>query len=230
MMEPGNASGNGSAEQRTAGQKPATDAMRRVADQVEEVASEDARLVAAAKDGDREAFARLFGKYRDPAYHIAYRLLGNREDALDAVQEAFIKAFGALESFRGGASFKTWFFRIVTNASLDLRRARKVRQSASLDNEDAPPQENPRSEGQRPERVAERHELKERIDRALAAIPETNRTAFVLFAIEGVSYREIAEILSISIGTVMSRIYYARQKLQRILAPQDAADDLEHRG
>jgi RNA polymerase sigma-70 factor (ECF subfamily) len=204
-----------------------SDAMRRVADQVGEVASEDARTVSDAREGDRQAFARLFEKYRGPAYHIAFRLLGRREDALDAVQEAFGRAFAALATFRGGASFKTWFFRIVTNCSLDLRRSRAIRQTASLDAEGAPATPDAKAGADQPWRSLERRELKERIDAALGAIPESNRTAFVLFAIEGVSYREIAEILNISIGTVMSRIFYARQKLQRILSGRESpsADD-----
>lgn len=205
-----------------------SNAMQRVFSQVGEVASEDARLVSAAQDGDRDAFARLFEKYRGPAYNIAFRFLGRREDALDTVQEAFGKAFAAVGSFRGGASFKTWFFRIVTNCSLDLRRARAVRRAASLDNEDAPEPPNLRSEGVSPLKATERHELKRRIEAALEEIPETNRTAFVLFAIEGVSYKDIAEILNISIGTVMSRIFYARQKLQRILSDQHLSPEDEN--
>ena len=197
--------------------------MRRVFSAVGEVASEDAKLVRAAQEGDRQAFGRLFDKYRKTAYQIAYRLLGRREDALDAVQESFVKAFVALATFRGGASFKTWFFRIVTNCSLDLRRSRSVRLAVSLDGEQAPPVPGPERDGQ-PGRRIEQRELKERIDAALGAIPEANRTAFVLFAIEGISYREIAEILNISIGTVMSRIFYARQKLQRILSGQDGGE------
>ncbi len=195
--------------------------MESVASQVGEVASQDARLVAAAQEGDREAFGRLFEKYRGPAYQVAYRLLGRREDALDAVQEAFGKAFGGLGTFRGGASFRTWFYRIVTNCSLDLRRSRAVRRTASLDTEEAPEPRNTRGGDDGPSIPLERRELKEQIDEALAAIPETNRTAFVLFAIEGISYKQIAEILNISIGTVMSRIFYARQKLQRILSRRE---------
>ena len=201
--------------------RPVSEAMQRVASQLGEVASEDARLVGKAQEGDREAFGRLFEKYRRPAYHIAYRLLGNRADALDSVQEAFAKAFAGLGTFRGGSSFKTWFYRIVTNCSLDLRRSRAVRKAATLDGDGALQAPSHRSDDREPSRPAEIRELKRQIDAALVAIPEANRTAFVLFAIEGISYREIADILNISIGTVMSRIFYARQKLQQILSGQD---------
>ena len=201
--------------------------MLRAASQISEVASEDARLVAAAQGGDRQAFARLFEKYRTPSYHIAYRLLGHQQDALDVVQESFIKAFVGLEKFRGGSSFKTWLFRIVTNCSLDRRRSRLVRKSGSLDIEEAPDPPDRSHDSDEPWRNLERQELKIRIDAALASIPENNRTAFVLFAIEGVSYREIAEILNISIGTVMSRIFYARQKLQQILSGMQPAADVD---
>ena len=215
-------SGQSKPEASAAGEspRPVSEAMQRVASQVGEVASEDARLVGQAQEGDREAFGRLFEKYRGPGYHIAYRLLGNRADALDSVQEAFAKAFAGLGTFRGGASFKTWFYRIVTNCSLDLRRSRAVRKAAALDGDEAPRLPSRRSDDRDPSRPAEMRELKGQIDAALAAIPETNRTAFVLFAIEGISYREIADILNISIGTVMSRIFYARQKLQQILSGQ----------
>jgi RNA polymerase sigma-70 factor (ECF subfamily) len=199
----------------------ASEAMEYVFSAVGEVASQDAKLVSAAQDGDRNAFARLFEKYRTPAYNIAFRFLGRREDALDAVQEAFSKAFAALRTFRGGASFKTWFFRIVTNCSLDARRSRTVRTTASLDREDAPDPADLRDSASPPSTAIERRELQQRIDRALTAIPEANRTAFVLFAVKGVTYREIADILNISIGTVMSRIFYARRKLQELLAAEE---------
>ncbi len=205
------------------GPKRESSAMLRAASQISEVASEDARLVASAQGGDRLAFARLFEKYRTSSYHIAYRLLGHQQDALDVTQEAFIKAFVGLDKFRGGSSFKTWLYRIVTNCSLDRRRSRLVRKSGSLDVEEAPEQVDRTHESDEPWRNLERKELKDAIDRALASIPENNRTAFVLFAIDGVSYREIAAILNISIGTVMSRIFYARQKLQRILSGQERA-------
>lgn len=201
---------------KSGGARRESEALRRVFSAVSEVASEDAKLVGSAQEGDRQAFARLFEKYRQPAYGIAYRLLGRREDALDAVQEAFVKAFVALATFRGGASFKTWFFRIVTNCSLDLRRSRVIRQTMPLESAGAQA-----GQAAQPGQGLERRELKARIDAALAEIPEANRTAFVLFAIQGVSYREIAEILNISIGTVMSRIFYARQKLQKILSQQE---------
>lgn len=205
------------------GPKRDSNAMLRAAREISEVASEDARLVSEAQSGRRQAFARLFEKYRDTSYQIAYRFLGHQQDALDVVQESFTKAFVGLEKFRGGSSFKTWLYRIVTNSSLDRRRSRMVRKSASLDVDDAPDPPDHSHESDQPWQNLQRQELKGLIDDALASIPENNRTAFVLFAVEGVSYREIADILNISIGTVMSRIFYARQKLQRILAGHEPA-------
>jgi len=189
---------------------------------VGEVASEDARLVAAAQEGDRAAFGRLFEKYRGPAYQIAYRFLGRREDALDVVQDAFSKAFRAMRTFRGGAGFKTWFYRVVTNRALDVRRSRGVRQAGSLDAAAAEPAD-PRADSG-PSQKIEDAELKARLEAALEAIAETNRTAFVLFAVGDLSYREIAEVLNISVGTVMSRIFYARRKLQAILSGEKFED------
>jgi RNA polymerase sigma-70 factor (ECF subfamily) len=200
MEKAGNESGAESPAKRATARREEDELTRAVG----EVASEDARLVASAQEGDREAFARLFEKYRGPAYQIAYRFLGRREEALDVVQDGFCKAFRALRTFRGGAGFKTWFFRVVTNRALDVRRSREVRQAGTSD--------------------GAADELKSRLEAALEAVAEENRTAFVLFAVGNLSYREIAEVLNISIGTVMSRIFYARRKMQAVLAGEKFED------
>ena len=168
--------------------------------------------------GERAALDELFRRYRQPAYRVAYRLLGHEADALDAVQEGFVKALSHLESFQGRSSFKTWLLRVVSNAALDLGRQRGRREARSLD---APPAGDeadarlltPDEAG----RGLERADLRALLDRALATLSEAQRQTFVLHADAGLSYREVAEATGVSIGTVMSRLFYARQKLRAYL-------------
>lgn len=183
-------------------------------------AARDAELVERLKKGDSRAFDDLFRRHREAAYRIAFRLLGNAEDALDVVQESFIHVLRGIGSFRGQSSFKTWLYRIVTHAALDWRRYRAVRSAASLDADSSP---EPAATGERrrsPTDEAAAADLKEAIDKALMNVSEKNRVALVLYALEGMSYQEVAEVLGISIGTVMSRIFNARQRLRELLASE----------
>ena len=180
-------------------------------------AEREAALVERLRKGDGRALDELFRRHRDTAYGIAYRLVGSREDALDVVQEAFIHVMRGIQTFRGQSSFRTWLYRIVTHAALDYRRWRSLRTSETLDVEtmveptaSGPSQRTPQEE-------AAARDLRQAIDKALMNISEKNRAALVLFAIEGMSYKEIAEVLSISVGTVMSRIFNARQRLRELL-------------
>jgi RNA polymerase sigma-70 factor (ECF subfamily) len=176
----------------------------------------DEQLLACFAAGRREALEELFRRYRAPAYRVAHRLLGHEADALDAVQEGFVKALTHLNSFRGQSSFKTWLLRVVSNAALDLGRQRGRRETVSLSggNGDGG---GPVVPGD-PARRLERADLRRLLDEALAALPEAQRRTFVLHADAGLSYREVADVLGISIGTVMSRLYYARQRLRAFLA------------
>jgi RNA polymerase sigma-70 factor (ECF subfamily) len=178
----------------------------------------DEQLLTRAARGDPAALNDLFRRYRTVAYRVAYRLLGNEADALDAVQEAFVKALTHLGGFQGRSSFKTWLLRVVSNASLDLGRQRGRREALSFDRlgqshrEDLEPLV-PDVSG----RELERADLRRLLQQALAELPVAQRRTFVLHAEAGLSYREVASILNISIGTVMSRLYYARQKLRVLL-------------
>ncbi len=190
------------------------------AEAVREAADRDATLVERLKDGDTKALNELFERHRDAAYAVAYRLVGNADDALDVVQEAFIHVMRGIRSFRGQSAFRTWLYRIVTHAALDYRRYRAVRQTQSLDHENArepadigPARENPAEE-------AQTRDLREAILQALENVSEKNRAALVLYAIEGMSYKEVAEALGISVGTVMSRIFNARQRLKDLMASE----------
>jgi RNA polymerase sigma-70 factor, ECF subfamily len=179
----------------------------------------DDLLVARAARGDHQALDELFARYRDPAYRVAYRLLGNAEDALDAVQDGFIKALTHLGRFEGRCSFKTWLLRVVSNAALDLGRQRRrrdelsaaVTERAVLDGGVTPDHLDPGRE-------AEESDLRRALAEALRELPEAQRRTFVLHVDGGLSYREVAEAMGISIGTVMSRLFYARQKLKGMLA------------
>jgi RNA polymerase sigma-70 factor (ECF subfamily) len=184
----------------------------------EREARRDAELVERLKKGDAKALEELYHRHREPAYGIAYRLVGSREDALDVIQESFIHVLRGIQTFRGQSSFRTWLYRIVTHAALDYRRWRALRATESLESE-APGAGD--ASGQRsPADTAADRDLAAAIDKALANVSEKNRAALVLFAIEGMSYKEIADVLGISVGTVMSRIFNARQRLRELLASE----------
>jgi RNA polymerase sigma-70 factor (ECF subfamily) len=178
----------------------------------------DEQLLARTAHGCKDALEELFRRYRLVAYRVAFRLLSNEADALDAVQEAFIKALTHLPSFEGRSSFKTWLLRVVSNASLDLGRQRGRRESLSMDalgrqsREELEP-----FTLQEPGRDLERADLRHKLQEVLDQLPLAQRQTFVLHAEAELSYREVAEVLGISIGTVMSRLYYARRKLRDLM-------------
>jgi RNA polymerase sigma-70 factor (ECF subfamily) len=178
----------------------------------------DDDLLGRFASGERAALEELFRRYRQPAYRVAFRLLGNEADALDAVQEGFVKALTHLAGFQGRSSFKTWLLRVISNAALDLGRQRGRRETLSLD---AGPSGEPSHDGllsmDETSQGLDRAELRLLLDQALAILSSVQRQTFVLYAEAGLSYREVAEVMGTSIGTVMSRLYYARQKLRAFL-------------
>ncbi|MCI0681552.1 MAG: RNA polymerase sigma factor [Gemmataceae bacterium] len=178
----------------------------------------DEQLLACWQEGRREALEELFRRYRLVAYRVAYRLLGNEADALDAVQEAFVKALTHLSGFQGLSSFKTWLLRVVSNAALDFGRQRGRREMLSMDMFGPAQREGlePLVQAE-PTRELERADLRRLLVEALDQLPPAQRQTFVLHAEAELSYREVADVLGISIGTVMSRLYYARQKLRALL-------------
>lgn len=173
----------------------------------------DAALLERFAVGDRAALDELFRRYRTIAYRVAYRLLGREADALDAVQDGFVKVLRNLDRFRGTSSFKTWLLRIISNAALDVGRQRKRDGRNEQEPGPAAPDGRPP-----PGDELERADLRRVIDAALAQLPAAQRQTFVLHVDGELSYREVAETLGISIGTVMSRLFYARQKLKTLLA------------
>jgi RNA polymerase sigma-70 factor (ECF subfamily) len=178
----------------------------------------DVDLLARSARGDPAALDELFRRYRLVAYRVAYRLLGREADALDAVQDGFVKALTNLGRFRAQSSFKTWLLRIVSNAALDMGRRRQRdgwndRPPVSPTPDQVGPDDRPP-----PDDGLERADLRRVIDTALATLPAAQRQTFVLHVDGEMSYREVADTLGISIGTVMSRLFYARQKLKVLLA------------
>jgi RNA polymerase sigma-70 factor (ECF subfamily) len=178
----------------------------------------DAALLERWTCGDPLALDELFHRYRMIAYRVAYRLLGREADALDAVQDAFVKALSNLDRFRGQSSFKTWLLRIVSNAALDMGRRRQRDGWNDRPPVPATPERVGPDGRPPPDHGLERADMRRVIDEALAALPAAQRQTFVLHVDGELSYREVADTLGISIGTVMSRLFYARQKLKVLLA------------
>ena len=160
-------------------------------------------------------------KYRQRVWRLAYQILRDREEAWDVAQEAFVRAYQSLPTFRGHSAFYTWMFRIVVNLATDRQRQRAARARA-LGGETVPEEEwerTLRDPGAGPEFLAARVEERELIRRALDSLPLHHRTIIMLSDIEGLTYREIADVLRIPIGTVMSRLHNARKRLRTLLGP-----------
>jgi RNA polymerase sigma-70 factor (ECF subfamily) len=171
--------------------------------------------------GDAAAFEPLVEKYRQRVWRLAYQVLHDREEAWDVAQEAFVRAFHSLPSFRGQSAFYTWLFRITVNVATDRHRQRGA-QARAFGPERVTEEEWARSTpdpGRGPDQEAARAEQRERIRRALDALPLKARTIIMLSDVEGLSYREIAEVLNCPIGTVMSRLHNARKRLKGLLGP-----------
>ena len=166
-----------------------------------------------ARNGDRGAFGALVRKYQRRVYMTAYRMMGNHDDANDVAQEAFIRAFRGMSGFNATSDFFTWLYRIVVNVSLNhLRKARKQR-TVSIDDVQLP---EPLSQAAtaNPRKTAELRRMVVEVEQVLGTLPETLRATVVLVILEGMSYREAAEVLECSEGTVGWRVHEARQKLR----------------
>jgi RNA polymerase sigma-70 factor (ECF subfamily) len=182
---------------------------------------DDARLVRAAQKGDMRAFEELVARHRDKVYGRAFSMMRNEQEAIDLSQEAWVKAWQRLKQFQIESSFTTWITRIVINLCLDELRKRKRRQTESIEELE---EESGGVERQMPaitfnptERL-ERGELRQRIDQALSQLSEDHRTVLILHEFEEMEYKQIAKAMECSIGTVMSRLFYARRKLAALLA------------
>lgn len=184
-------------------------------------AIEEDKLVKAAKHGDLAAFEQLVGRHRDKIYGRAFSMMRNEDEALDLSQEAWVKAWQRLKQFQGDSSFATWVTRIVINLCLDLLRKQKRQRAESIEmmQEEyggverymAPVTVNP-TEG------LERSELRQKIDQSMAQLSVAHRTVLILHEYEGLEYKEIAKHMNCSIGTVMSRLFYARRRMASLMA------------
>jgi RNA polymerase sigma-70 factor (ECF subfamily) len=181
----------------------------------------DLDLARAAQKGDMAAFEELVGRHRDKIYARAFSMVRNEEEALDLSQEAWVKGWQRLAQFQGEASFATWMTRIVINLCLDWLRKQKRQRAESIEELE---EEAGGIEHQMPVIVPnpaaglEQAELRERIDRALDQLSPEHRTALVLHEFEGLEYKDVAERMGCSIGTVMSRLFYARRRMASLLA------------
>jgi RNA polymerase sigma-70 factor (ECF subfamily) len=180
----------------------------------------DDELIRAARGGDEEAFRDLVERYRGRAFGVALGVVGDPDDALDVVQESFVKAYYSLKDFRFGSNFYTWFYRLLVNQAIDRwRKSSRNREvpleGKSLTEEDSPPETGvyPRT----PEELVQNRQLADALTRAIGALPEYHRAVIVLREIDGLSYEEIAAVLGCSVGTVMSRLHYARARLKEAL-------------
>ncbi|MCL4181198.1 MAG: sigma-70 family RNA polymerase sigma factor [Verrucomicrobia bacterium] len=190
-------------------------------------AADDRVLVQVAQRGDVAAFEELVARHRDKVYSRAFSMLRHEQEALDVSQEAWIKAWQRLGQFQQESSFTTWVTRIVINLCLDQLRRRKRGQAESVEEleEESGGVERylPVVVGN-PSEGLERSELRKRIDEALGRLSVEHRTALVLLEFEELEYKEIAERMKCSLGTVMSRIFYARRKLAALLRDMKRED------
>ncbi|MDB6112634.1 MAG: polymerase, sigma-24 subunit, subfamily [Pedosphaera sp.] len=185
-------------------------------------ASEEMDLVRRAREGDMGAYDDLVRRYQERIYATVYHMTSNHEDASDLAQESFIKAYQALKSFKGGSSFYTWIYRIAVNKTINFLKQRKNRTHMSLNDLDFNAEHDPDLvalvSDKTPRRDAGLAELQEKLNAALLKLSDDHRLVVTLHDVQGLSHEEIAKIMDCNIGTVRSRLFYARQQLQAYLS------------
>ena len=180
--------------------------------------AQEQQMVSAAQQGDMEAFEALIHLYEKRVFALTLRMCGNREDAAEAAQEAFLAAWQGLAFFRGDSSFSTWLYRLASNACVDLlRRESRHRTAAGLSLGDEELNLDVPDPAPSPQDAAERQELREEIERGLSALSPEHREVLILREIHQLRYDEIADSLSLDVGTVKSRISRARKQLRNFL-------------
>lgn len=184
--------------------------------------TDEVALVERSRDGDLNAYDELVRRYQERIYGTIYHMTSNHEDANDLAQETFIKAFQALKSFKGGSSFYTWIYRIAVNKTINFLKQRKNRSSMSLNDLDFNAENDPDLVAlishKTPRREAGLAELQKKLNEAMGKLSEVHRLVVTLHDVQGVPHEEIARIMDCNIGTVRSRLFYARQQLQGSLA------------
>ena len=187
---------------------------------------DDLTLVRRCREGDQRAFRTLVERYQKKAFAQALGMLKDKDDAMDVAQEAFVKVYRYLDHFKGDSSFYTWLYRIVANLCVDrLRRKSSAQHSDNVEFDEKLDQEELATAGilssklgTNPQKAALRAELAEKIDEALSQIPEKHREILVMRELEGMSYEDLARVLKVPKGTVMSRLFHARAKMQALLS------------
>jgi RNA polymerase sigma-70 factor (ECF subfamily) len=180
----------------------------------------DEELVHAAQGGDMAAFEELVARHRDKIYARAFSMMRNEDEAVDLSQEAWVKGWQRLQQFQGEASFVTWMTRIVINLCLDaLRKQKRLRTESieQLDSESGGVERQMPTVTVNPTEGLERQELRQRIDQAMSQLSYAHRTVLTLHEFEGLEYKEVAKRMGCSIGTIMSRLFYARRRLAALL-------------
>lgn len=186
----------------------------------------DVGLVERCRAGDEEAFEELVLRYQDRVFALVYRMTGDPDRVEDVAQEVFLRAFRALGSFRGGASFYTWLYRIAVNTSLNALRSRAKHRETSLEALDGTELGVDHVAG--PDEAAAQHQVVERVKEAIGQLDEQYRVIVYLRDMEEMSYQEIAEVVELPVGTVKSRLFRARQHLKEMLKdilPATARDE-----
>lgn len=200
-----------------AAQRPPAPAPQNDAD-----ATSDVALVKAARDGDMRAYDELVQRYQARLYSTIYHMTSNHEDANDLAQETFIKAFSALKNFKGDSSFYTWVYRIAVNKTINFLKQRKSRQSMSLNDLDFNVENDPDLvalvSDKTPRRDLALVELQEKLNAAMQKLSDVHRLVVTLHDVQDLSHEEIADIMECNVGTVRSRLHYARQQLQAHLS------------
>ncbi|QDE71583.1 RNA polymerase subunit sigma-24 [Myxococcus xanthus] len=189
------------------------------------LATDDLTLVKRVRTGDQRAFKLLVERYQRKVYAVALGMLKDKEEAMDVSQEAFVKVYKYLDHFKGDSSFYTWLYRITVNICIDVIRKRggggevvEFDESQAVDLSEARIGALGSRLGTNPQKSALRRELAEKIQEALSTVPEKHRAILLLREIEGMSYDDLARTLDIPKGTVMSRLFHARAKVQKILS------------
>ena len=182
----------------------------------------DALLVQRAQTGDMRAYDSLIQRYQERVYSTIYHMTSNHEDANDLTQEAFIKAYKALPSFKGDSSFFTWVYRIAVNKTINFLKTRKNKIHLSLNDLDFNAEHDPEIvafvSDNTPRRDLGLSELQEKLNEAMQKLSDTHRLVVTLHDVQGLSHEEISKIMDCNTGTVRSRLFYARQQLQALLS------------
>lgn len=183
---------------------------------------EDIVLVGRAQAGDFDAYDELVRRYQDRVYSTIYHMTANHEDAVDLAQETFIKGFQALKLFKGDSTFYTWVYRIAVNKTINFLKSRKNKPHLSLNDLDLNAENNPELvslvSDKTPRRDAGLSELQEKLNEAMLKLSPAHRLVVTLHDVQGLAHEEIASIMDCNVGTVRSRLFYARQQLQALLS------------